>query len=247
MNPIARIVTQLTNLRQAALCPDTDGLNTSRISLKRMRDYLFALKDPKVNKSGISPGQPFNAVQSRKAVLVAHKGERTPFEAEATVAFEIVERMITQGGIDLDAIWQAAPKLAAKLQGMVDIEGKEPRARSHTDHNPKQAAILQLIHDLLAKGEQSMVLTPFTHFNQCLYRRLVSAGVSVCLLDGNVSPGQARPDGQGVQAQKIRRAHRRRAIDGRGGIVRELFLPHPPVAGLGARRETASARIVRTA
>ena len=95
MNPIARVVTQLTNLRQAALCPHSENLSTA---------------------------------------------------------------------------------------------GKS--SRSWTDHNPKQAAILKLIEELIGQGEQVVIMSPFTAFSESLHRRLLEAGVSACLLDGGTTPAQ---------------------------------------------------------
>ena len=68
------------------------------------------------------------------------------------------------------------------------VVATSPSLRSWTDHSPKQAAILKLIQELIPKGEQVIVMSPFQHFSLSLYRRLVEAGVSVCLLDGNLSP-----------------------------------------------------------
>jgi len=58
--------------------------------------------------------------------------------------------------------------------------------RSWTDFSPKQAAILGVIEQKLSIGEQVVIMSPFQHFSETLYRRLRQARVSVCLLDGNM-------------------------------------------------------------
>ena len=60
-------------------------------------------------------------------------------------------------------------------------------ARSWTDANPKQAAILSLCADLLDRGEQVLVGSPFRSFNRSLHARLAEAGVACVLLDGQTS------------------------------------------------------------
>jgi hypothetical protein len=69
-----------------------------------------------------------------------------------------------------------------------DRENPLAPSRSHTDHSPLQAACLRLIEELLGKGEQCVVLAPFQHFGAQLHVRLVEAGVSSVLLDGNTRP-----------------------------------------------------------
>lgn len=60
--------------------------------------------------------------------------------------------------------------------------------RSWTPWTPKLAAVLGLISDLLDNGEQVMVGSPFSHFNETLLRLLLEARVDTLLLDGNTSP-----------------------------------------------------------
>jgi hypothetical protein len=64
------------------------------------------------------------------------------------------------------------------------------RKRSWTPWTPKLATVLSLTADLLDNGEQVMIGSPFTRFNQTLYQLLTEAGVSVLLLDGEISPTQ---------------------------------------------------------
>lgn len=71
------------------------------------------------------------------------------------------------------------------------ISGAHPaRLRSWTPWTPKLAAVLSLVADLLDQGEQVMIGSPFTRFNQTLHGLLVDAGVSALLLDGDTSPTQ---------------------------------------------------------
>ena len=213
MNPIARVVTQLTNLRQAALCPHSENLSTARIRLHRLREILA-----EVGRVGILPASAviLSAVEgpltirsdklTSKAVLVARKGESLShmgpaYAAEAQVALEICERMMSGSiPVDVDAILKAAPNLAFKLRPAVVIETNVQSSRSWTDHNPKQAAILKLIEELIGQGEQVVIMSPFTAFSESLHRRLIEAGVSACLLDGGTSPAK-----RGVIAGQFKR------------------------------------------
>jgi len=181
MEKMASIVSQLQNLRQAALCPDSTNLSEIGLSMHGLRELI---KKAKHNPEA-------DLALTHKAVLVAVKGERTPFEGEKQVALAILERWSRlEGGskIDVAKIIEAAPTLEEHLRPfIVDLDARK-HARSWTDHNPKQAAILKLIEELISKGEQVVVVSPFQHFSQTLYRRLMEANVSTCLLDGNVSP-----------------------------------------------------------
>lgn len=60
----------------------------------------------------------------------------------------------------------------------------QPR-RSWSDQTPKQIACLKLIVEMLNRGEQVAVISPFTHFTRALHARLVEAEVSSVLLDGD--------------------------------------------------------------
>ena len=62
--------------------------------------------------------------------------------------------------------------------------------RSWTDFNPKLAATLALVADLLNDGEQVLVGSPFTEYSDALHFRLCEAGVSALLLDGRTAPTQ---------------------------------------------------------
>lgn len=67
------------------------------------------------------------------------------------------------------------------------------RKRSWTQWTPKLAAILSLIGDLLDQGEQVVVGSPFTRFNQTLHELLLEAKVATLLLDGDTSPTERGP------------------------------------------------------
>jgi hypothetical protein len=60
--------------------------------------------------------------------------------------------------------------------------------RSWTPWTPKLATVLGLISDLLDNGEQVIVGSPFSHFNETLHRLLIEAQVDAMLLDGSTSP-----------------------------------------------------------
>ena len=187
MNPIASTVAQIQNLRQAALCPDSLNLGTSGYALYELKQELkLAMPAP-------------DAAATEKARKVAAKGARTPFENEAHVAFGIVEKMAETGKLDIEKILEAAPHLRPRLEAALeratvklcaDTKSAKPTARSWTDHNPKQAAILKLVADIIESGQQLIVMSPFQHFGISLERRLVESGVSVCRLDGSVPPAK---------------------------------------------------------
>jgi hypothetical protein len=81
------------------------------------------------------------------------------------------------------AICPDAPNL-----GDVISNGSPARRKSWTPWTPKLAAVLGLTSDLLDNGEQVMIGSPFTHFNETLHRMLLEAGVASMLLDGNTAP-----------------------------------------------------------
>lgn len=185
LNPVSQIMVQLTNLRQAALCPDSPNLGRNGYSVNKIRKMLA--KEAGINLD-IPPGQ-VDAKQTDKTVKIAAKGERTPFPEEASTAFTLLQAMIERGGkIDMEAVYAAAPSFRGRINALIAEDTNAKAAKSWTDHNPKQAAILQLIHDLLTQGEQVAILAPFQQFGETLYNRLREAGVSAILLDGKKSP-----------------------------------------------------------
>lgn len=178
MKKIAAVVSQLQSLRQAALCPDTSNLSEVGLSMHALRGLIDAAM---VNADA-------DAALTNKAALVANKGERTPFANERQNAIAIVERMAATGKIDIGKVLAVAPSLEETLRPFVVAFDARKHSRSWTDHNPKQAAILKLIEEEISRGEQVVVMSPFQHFSACLYRRLIEANVSACLLDGNIPP-----------------------------------------------------------
>lgn len=92
-------------------------------------------------------------------------------------------------GMQLANLRQAAlcPDVRALADVITDPHAPAGPKTSWTDANPKQAAILSLIADLLAAGEQVVIGSPFRHFSESLHRRLQAAGVSSLLLDGNTA------------------------------------------------------------
>jgi SNF2 family DNA or RNA helicase/predicted RNA methylase len=62
--------------------------------------------------------------------------------------------------------------------------------RSWTPWTPKHSATLSLVAKLLSQGEQVVIGSPFTHFNETIHRFLVEAGVPSLLLDGQTSPAK---------------------------------------------------------
>lgn len=94
---------------------------------------------------------------------------------------------MSQVAAQLQVLRQAA--LCPDSENMRSANGQPHKsARSWSDFNPKAAAILKLIHDLISQGEQVVIMSPFQHFSTSIFNRLREAGVSVCLLDGNMPP-----------------------------------------------------------
>jgi hypothetical protein len=93
-------------------------------------------------------------------------------------------------GIQLQLLRQAAlcPDSPNLAEAILKPEADAYPKKSFTDLNPKSAAILSLIADLLVKGENVIVISPFNHFNERLHKRLCEAGVRAVLADGSVSP-----------------------------------------------------------
>lgn len=182
MNPTSQILAQLSNLRIAALCPDSDLLSFRRVNLARVRDVLEAVRRP------MTPGR---RATIAKALKVLGLASGTPFEAEAEAAMTLLDEMLLgKHPPDVDSLCKAAPSLADRIRAVVVIETQGPTARSWTDFNPKQAAILAKIAELIAIGEQVVVMAPFQDFGRALQRRLEQAGVASLLLDGDISPAR---------------------------------------------------------
>ena len=92
-------------------------------------------------------------------------------------------------GMQLNILRQAA--LCPESENLAQVilgAGVEGMRKSWTDANPKQAAVLALIADLVARGEQVIVGSPFRCFSQHLTGRPRQAFVRCVMLDGTVSP-----------------------------------------------------------
>lgn len=95
--------------------------------------------------------------------------------------------VMSQVCTQLQILRQAA--LCPDTPNLTGATGRPHRnARSWSDFNPKVAAILKLVVDLISQGEQVVIMSPFQHFSETLFNRLRSAGVSACLLDGRMPP-----------------------------------------------------------
>ena len=85
--------------------------------------------------------------------------------------------------------------------GEVISNAHPSRLKSWTPWTPKLATVLSLISELMDQGEQVMVGSPFTRFNQTLHSLLLDAGVSALLLDGDTSPAARGALAQGFKTQ----------------------------------------------
>jgi SNF2 family DNA or RNA helicase len=85
--------------------------------------------------------------------------------------------------MQLNLLRQAALCPHAAALGRSRSAGLEPK-RSWTDFTPKLGAALALIADLLDRGEQVLVGSPFREFSDAIQYRLREARVSSLLLDG---------------------------------------------------------------
>lgn len=103
-------------------------------------------------------------------------------------------------GMQLTNLRIAATCPDALSLGDVISNAHPERKRSWTPWTPKLAATLSLLADLLDQGEQILVGSPFTHFNETLHRLLLDASVQSMLLDGNTPP-----TARGVLAQSFKR------------------------------------------
>lgn len=81
--------------------------------------------------------------------------------------------------------------------------------QSDTEWNPKMAACLSLVHEILAKDEQVVIGSPFTEFSVALHAKLKEAGVDSLLLDGSVSPKK-----RGEMAQEFKKGRYRVLVAG---------------------------------
>ena len=112
--------------------------------------------------------------------------DNPPIAAKATPSKPVKRRV--QIGMQLNMLRQAA--LCPNAQSLADAVTGVPSQckRSWTGFNPKIAASLTLIADLLDKGEQVIIGSPFREFSHTLHGLLVDAQVASVLLDGTTSP-----------------------------------------------------------
>ncbi len=87
-------------------------------------------------------------------------------------------------GCQLQRLRQAALCPTSPSLARIDL----PLSRSQTDYTPKLAAILSLSIDLLSKGEQVVIFSPFQSFSETLLRMFADAAVPALSLDGKTSP-----------------------------------------------------------
>jgi hypothetical protein len=93
----------------------------------------------------------------------------------------------TRIGMQLTLLRLAAlcPRSPALMESFTGVEG--PR-RSWTDYTPKLAAILGLIQEIVGRGEQVIIGSPFREFTTDLASRLSQADLPPLVLDGTISP-----------------------------------------------------------
>ncbi len=117
--------------------------------------------------------------------VYAYHLENPPTAGRDTPTTPLAKR--NRVGMQLNILRQAALCPHADSLGQVVTGVDSCDKRSWTDMNPKAAAILSLIGDLLDRGEQVIVGSPFREFSESLHTRLRSANVNVMLLDGTVT------------------------------------------------------------
>ena len=112
--------------------------------------------------------------------------DNPPVSSKKTPGIPVKRR--TQIGMQLNLLRQAA--LCPNAQSLADSVTGVPSLskRSWTGFNPKIAACLTLITELLDKGEQVIIGSPFREFSNTLHALLSEARVASVLLDGTTSP-----------------------------------------------------------
>jgi hypothetical protein len=117
---------------------------------------------------------------------------------QAVYAFHLQHPpLYSSKGEELKASAQIAVQLnllrqAALCPNSPNLRGyhNDPRRCSWTDFTTKSAAILGALVEILGRGEQALIASPFQHFNATLHKRLRDSGVTACLCDGTVSAHQ---------------------------------------------------------
>jgi SNF2 family DNA or RNA helicase len=111
-------------------------------------------------------------------------------------------------GMQLNLLRMAA--LCPHAPGLARVRtGSLGKQRSSTAWNPKMAACLSLVHEILCKGEQVLIGSPFTDFSSALQEKLVEAGVASVLLDGGTNPKK-----RGELAAAFKKGHYRVMVAG---------------------------------
>jgi hypothetical protein len=102
----------------------------------------------------------------------------------------------------LAALCPNSPLLSNRATCTLPNTQPDPKntARSWTDWTPKIAAVLAKIAELIAIGEQVVVMAPFQDFGRTLQKRLIEAGVSSILLDGDTAASK-----RGIHAAEFKR------------------------------------------
>ena len=106
-----------------------------------------------------------------------------------------------RAALQLNLLRQAALCPHAEALGKVRSTGPGPK-RSWTDFTPKLSAALALIADLLKKGEQVLIGSPFRAFSDALQYRLREARVRSILLDGRYRPDERGELAEGFKNRK---------------------------------------------
>jgi hypothetical protein len=91
-------------------------------------------------------------------------------------------------GEPMNRIGQIGAQLQALRQTAVDPSSPNLRHPSPFQLSHKCQAILERIADLLSKGEQYVIMSPFQSFGAMLTERLQEAGIHAARLDGSMSP-----------------------------------------------------------
>ena len=108
--------------------------------------------------------------------VAAKKGKRSKLDPRVRIGMQL-------GSLRQAALCPHAPALAE----VIVAPGAVGPRRSWTDMNPKQAAILALCGEVLARGEQILIGSPFRAFSDAIHARLIEAGVTSVLLDGKIN------------------------------------------------------------
>ena len=110
-----------------------------------------------------------------------------------------------------------------------------PASKGSIRWSPKLVATLHLAADLMERGEQLVVFSPFREFSTALHAACQDAGVDSLLVGRAGEEHAARRTGRRLQGPPPSGAHRRHRLDGRGAFLRVRQPPRPAVALVGLR------------